>query len=118
MKAWFRPAQVANIAFLGGWFEATGTEELLALLVNPFVGNPFDAQQNRAGRMSENKRLLKSQRIINYNLVRRSPSPLLSKLYQNRASYLLGRITVFKSVKTFKIDFIWKIGVGMQKNKP
>lgn len=58
----------------------------------------------------------KSQRII-YNLVRRSPSPLLSKLYQNRASYLLGRITVFKSVKTFKIDFIWKIGVGMQKKQ-
>ena len=53
MKAWFRPAQVANIAFLGGWFEATGTEELLALLVNPFVGNPFDAQQNRAGSMSD-----------------------------------------------------------------
>jgi len=64
MKAWFRPAQIANIAFLGGWFEATGTEELLALLVNPFVGNPFDAQQNRAGSMSDNERLLNHRELF------------------------------------------------------
>ena len=47
-------------------------------------------------------------KIYLFYRVRRSPSPLLSKLYQKSASYLLGFITVFNSVNTFKFTILIK----------
>jgi hypothetical protein len=49
-------AQIAHISFLGGWLQTAWTQKFLALLVDPFVRNPFDAQQNGAGSMPLNKK--------------------------------------------------------------
>lgn len=41
--------QIANKPLIIRLFQATGTTEFVADFVDPFVGNPFDSNQNRAG---------------------------------------------------------------------